>query len=53
MLDPILNVFNKTTSNTSFDAILDEKSRILILVDLRKIQSIFKGSIASFPKLFL
>ena len=53
MLDPIIDIPNKTTSNASFHTVFYEKARILILVDLHKIQSIFEGNIMSLTKLCL
>ena len=53
MLGPSIDVPNKTTSNASFDAVFYKKARILILVDLHKIQSIFEGNISSLAKLCL
>lgn len=53
MLDPIIDVPNKTTSNASFYTVFYEKARILILVDLHKIQSIFESNITGLAKLCL
>lgn len=46
------NVTNKPPCGPCFHAVLNKKVRILIFMDLLKVEAIFEGHVAGFPDIF-